>query len=220
MISLLLILILAYLLGSISPSILLGKLIKGVDIRTFGSGNAGMTNAMRLLGVRWGIVVMVIDTLKGFTASWILPTWLYSSIDHTSLDVILVRILAGVMAMVGHIWTVFFGFRGGKGVLTMAGAVLGVAPLQVGICTGIFVLVLLISRYVSLSSILAYSSFPLVVLIMNLVFQVETSLYLKIFSFLIAGAIIYTHRANIGRLLRGEERKVVFKKQPAQNEPV
>lgn len=218
MISLLLILLLAYLLGSISPSILLGRLIKGVDIRTFGSGNAGMTNAMRLLGVRWGIVVMVIDTLKGFTASYLLTSWLYSSVDTTTLDVILVRILAGVMAMVGHIWTIFFNFRGGKGVLTMAGAVLGVAPLQVGICTGIFLIILLISKYVSLSSIIAYSFFPVIVFVLNLIFHVETSIYLKIFSFLIAGVIIFTHRANIGRLVRGEERKIVFKKQPVQDE--
>lgn len=213
MISLTLILVLAYLLGSLSPSIILSRIIKGIDIRTYGSGNAGMTNAMRLLGMKWGTVVALIDTLKGFTASYIFTTWLYSAIDVTPLDVTLVRILAGSMAMVGHIWTVFFGFKGGKGVLTMAGAVLGVAPLQVGICTMIFLTVLFISRYVSLSSMIAYSFFPVVVFVFNLVFQVETSIYLKIFSFLIAGVIIYTHRENISRLIKGEERKIVFNKQ-------
>lgn len=218
MISLTLILALAYLLGSLSPSIILSRIIKGIDIRTYGSGNAGMTNAMRLLGMKWGTVVALIDTLKGFTASYIFTTWLYSAIDATPLDVTLVRILAGSMAMVGHIWTVFFGFKGGKGVLTMAGAVLGVAPLQVGICTMIFLIVLFISRYVSLSSIIAYSFFPVVVFVFNLVFQVETSIYLKIFSFLIAGVIIYTHRENISRLIKGEERKIVFNKQ-SNNSP-
>jgi acyl phosphate:glycerol-3-phosphate acyltransferase len=213
MISFTLILVLAYLIGSISPSIILSRLIKGVDIRTYGSGNAGMTNAMRLLGMKWGTVVALFDALKGFTASWILTTWLYSAIDVTPIDLILVRILAGSTAMAGHIWTVFFGFKGGKGVLTMAGGILGVAPLQVGICTAIFVFVLLTSRYVSLSSIIAYSFFPVVVFVFNLVFQVETSLYLKIFSFVVAGAIIFTHRENISRLLKGEERKIVFKKQ-------
>ncbi len=213
MISLTLILVLAYLIGSVSPSIILSRLIKGVDIRTYGSGNAGMTNAMRLLGMKWGSVVALIDTLKGFTASYVLTTWLYSPVDETSPDVTLVRILAGSMAMIGHIWTVFFGFRGGKGVLTMAGAVLGVAPLQVGICTAIFLIVLFTTRYVSLSSMIAYSFFPVVVFIFNLAFGVETSVYLKIFSFVIAGAIIATHRQNISRLLKGEERKVVFKKQ-------
>ncbi len=213
MISLILILVLAYLLGSVSPSIILSRLVKGVDIRTFGSGNAGMTNAMRLLGVKWGSLVAFIDTLKGFTASWALTTWLYSSVDTTDMDVILVRILAGTMAMAGHIWTVFFGFRGGKGVLTMAGAVLGVAPLQVGVCTGIFLLVLVTTRYVSLSSIISYTCFPVVVFVFQMIFQVETSLYLKIFSFLIAGAIIFTHRENIKRLIRGEERKIGMKNQ-------
>ncbi len=213
MISLILILVLAYLLGSVSPSIILSRMVKGVDIRTFGSGNAGMTNAMRLLGVKWGSLVAFIDTLKGFTASWALTTLLYSSVDTTDMDVILVRILAGTMAMAGHIWTVFFGFRGGKGVLTMAGAVLGVAPLQVGVCTGIFLLVLVTTRYVSLSSIISYTCFPVVVFVFQMIFQVETSLYLKIFSFLIAGAIIFTHRENIKRLIRGEERKIGMKNQ-------
>ncbi len=209
------IILLAYLIGSISPSIIISQLVKGVDIRTYGSGNAGMTNAMRLLGTKWGIIVALIDVAKGFCASWVIPHMLLDNSQLLIMDEILIRLSAGFSAVVGHIWTVFFRFKGGKGVLTMAGAGLGVAPAPVGICFGIFLIVLFTTRYVSLSSILAIVTFPFMVYILEWLTAEPASLYLKLFSFTLGVLIIYTHRANIVRLWKGEERKVNFKKQPA-----
>jgi acyl phosphate:glycerol-3-phosphate acyltransferase len=212
MITFIIIILFAYLLGSISPSIILSQLVKGVDIRTYGSGNAGMTNAMRLLGAKWGTVVALIDLAKGFCAAWVIPHILLDYSQPLIMDEILIRLIAGFAAVVGHIWTVFFRFKGGKGVLTMAGAALGVAPAPVGICFGIFLLVLLTTRYVSLSSILAIGIFPFMVYMHEWIFQIPASAYLKIFSFCLAALIIYTHRANIVRLWKGEERKINSKK--------
>lgn len=207
MMGLALILLTAYLLGSISPSIVLSRLVKGQDIRTVGSGNAGMTNAIRFLGPGWGTLVALIDLGKGLLSSWGLPVWFAPLVFPLNVDPILIRILAGTAAVAGHIWTVFFGFRGGKGVLTLAGAVLGVAPLPVGICFLIFLLIFLLTRYVSLGSIIGAVSFPVIVLVQKWVFLESVSTYLIGFSIFVAFLIAYTHRANIGRLIRGEESK-------------
>lgn len=207
MISLLLILIISYLLGSISPSILLSRLIKGVDVRTTGSGNAGMTNAVRLLGAKWGAVVAFIDLAKGFCAAMLVTSFFISGVNLAFMDETLVRILAGVAAVAGHIWTIFFGFKGGKGVLTVAGAVLGVAPLQVGICFVVFLIVFGLFRYISLGSIIGAWVFPFTVILQKYVLKDDLSFHLVWFSFFVAVLITYTHRENIGRLVRGEEKK-------------
>lgn len=207
MISLLLILIISYLLGSISPSILLSRLIKGVDVRTTGSGNAGMTNAVRLLGAKWGAVVAFIDLAKGFCATKLVTSFFISGVNLAFMDETLVRILAGVAAVAGHIWTIFFGFKGGKGVLTVAGAVLGVAPLQVSICFVVFLIVFGLFRYISLGSIIGAWVFPLTVILQKYVLKDDLSFHLVWFSLFVAILITYTHRENIGRLVRGEEKK-------------
>ncbi len=208
MLSLFLILLISYLLGSISPSIILSRLIKGVDVRSTGSGNAGMTNAIRLLGPRWGAVVAIVDAAKGFCAAILVAPMLFPGIGLPFIDETLVRILAGVAAVAGHIWTVFFGFKGGKGVLTVAGAVLGVAPAEVGICFLVFLIILALFRYVSLGSITGAWTFPLLVLIQIFFAAGTVSIHLIWFSFLVALLITYTHRENIARLRRGEEKKV------------
>ncbi len=207
MIGLFIILLAAYLIGSISPSILLSTLVKGQDIRTYGSGNAGMTNAIRFLGPKWGTVVALFDLGKGVLASLGLTVWLSPLLGDLVIDPILLRILAGLAAVAGHIWTIFYRFRGGKGVLTLAGAVIGVAPLHVGICFLIFLVVFLLTRYVSLGSIVGAIVLPMIVLFQKIVLKETVSPYLIGFSFFVTLLIVYTHRANIARLLRGEESK-------------
>jgi glycerol-3-phosphate acyltransferase PlsY len=207
MISLVLILLCSYLLGSISPSIILSRLIKGVDIRTVGSGNAGMTNAIRLLGGKWGAVVAVIDMAKGFCASMVVTSVFYESVDIMYVDETLLRILACVAVVAGHIWTIFFGFKGGKGVLTIAGGVLGVAPIQVGMCLVIFLIIFALTRYISLGSVLGSWFFAIEVFTQKYILHDPISVYLLWFSLFVALLINYTHRENVKRLLRGEEKK-------------
>ncbi|MBL7959715.1 glycerol-3-phosphate 1-O-acyltransferase PlsY [bacterium] len=207
MVSLFIILIASYLLGSVSPSIILSRLLKGVDVRTTGSGNAGMTNAIRLLGGKWGAVVAFIDVAKGFCAAMFITSLFFSGINLAYFDETLVRILAGVAAVAGHIWTVFFGFKGGKGVLTVAGAVLGVAPLQVGICFLVFLIVFGLFRYISLGSIIGSWVFPIMVFIQKFILGSNVSVHLVWFSVFVSLLITFTHRENIVRLLRGEEKK-------------
>ncbi|MBL7995471.1 glycerol-3-phosphate 1-O-acyltransferase PlsY [bacterium] len=207
MVSLVIILTASYLLGSVSPSIILSRLLKGVDVRTTGSGNAGMTNAIRLLGGKWGAVVAFIDVAKGFCAAMFITSLFFSGINLAYVDETLVRILAGVAAVAGHIWTVFFGFKGGKGVLTVAGAVLGVAPLQVGICFLVFLIVFGLFRYISLGSIIGSWVFPIMVFIQRFILDSHISFHLVWFSVFVAILITFTHRENIERLLRGEEKK-------------
>lgn len=215
MISLTIILIISYLLGSISPSIILSRMIKGVDVRTTGSGNAGMTNAIRLLGAKWGAVVALIDLAKGFGAAMIVTSLFYQGVNMSYMDETLVRILAGVAAVAGHIWTIFFGFKGGKGVLTVTGAVLGVAPAEVGICFLVFLIVFGLFRYVSLGSIIGVWFFPINVLVQQFFLHRDISIHLIWFSFMVALLITYTHRENIARLVRGEEKKFGKTQSPA-----
>lgn len=217
--SLMLILLGSYLIGSVSPSIILSKAVKGVDIRTHGSGNAGMTNAIRLLGAKWGAVVAIIDLLKGFLSSMVVVSWIGSWMGLGPFDETLVRILAGLAAVAGHIWTVFFGFRGGKGVLTVAGAVLGVAPMEVGICLVVFLLVFAITRIVSLGSIIGAGCFPIITFVERAFWKPDLSPYLLGFSILACGIILFTHRANIGRLLKGQEPAFGRKCQPTDDRP-
>lgn len=215
MVSLIIIIIVSYLLGSISPSIILSRMIKGVDVRTTGSGNAGMTNAVRLLGAKWGAVVALIDLAKGFCAAMVVTSLFYSGMNMPFMDETLVRILAGVAAVIGHIWTVFFGFKGGKGVLTVTGAVLGVAPSEVGICFLVFLIVFGLFRYVSLGSIIGVWCFPINVVIQHFFLHRDISVHLLWFSLMVALLITYTHRENISRLIRGEEKKFGKTQSPA-----
>ncbi len=205
MLSIIVIIILSYLAGSIPTSIIMSKLTRGIDIRDYGSGNAGATNVIRVLGWRIGIVVIVVDVGKG-----ILATLLISKlrIDPVPISHSLVQIIAGLSAVLGHIWTIFAGFKGGKGVGTAAGMLFSLYPIAGVICLIIFGIVLLTGRYVSVSSMSAAISLPIVILILNKFFDYSISNELFYFAIFMAALIIFTHRSNIKRLIRGEENRI------------
>src|SRR3954464_1374610 len=158
-----LLIVLAYLLGSIPSAVWISNYFFGIDIRDYGSGNAGATNTFRVLGPKWGTVVMLTDMLKGMIAvklSLLFPDYMGSDIQFTNLQIGL-----GLAAVVGHIFPIWADFRGGKGVATLFGIVLGISPWTALSCVGIFVLVLYLTRFVSLSSILASIAFPVFILV-------------------------------------------------------
>jgi glycerol-3-phosphate acyltransferase PlsY len=196
-------LILSYLAGSIPSAVWAGRIFHGIDIREHGSGNAGATNTIRVLGWKTGIPVLIFDLAKGWLAAS-LPVFLNAAPEGSSLMTSL-QIACGMTAIIGHVFPVFAGFHGGKGVATTFGVLLALHPVLTLTCAGIFLLVLLISSYVSISSMIAGIMFP--VLLMT-VFQTP-SLLLKIFSVIIAVALVVTHKKNIGRLIRGEEKKFI-----------
>src|SRR5690554_4310605 len=199
-----LLIVIAYLIGSIPTSVWVSKAFFGVDIRDYGSGNAGATNTFRVLGSRWGTFVMVIDVLKGLAATslyLLLPYYVgqESEWDRTNLMVGL-----GLAAVLGHIFPFWADFRGGKGVATLFGMVLAIQPIVAVCCVGVFLLVLYLTRFVSLSSILASIAFAVFILF---IFNEEETLY-RAFAIAVALLVILTHQKNITRLLKGNESKV------------
>ncbi|MBL7726416.1 MAG: glycerol-3-phosphate 1-O-acyltransferase PlsY [Dinghuibacter sp.] len=199
-----LLVIAAYLIGSIPTAIWVSKTFFGVDIRDYGSGNAGATNTFRVLGSRWGTFVMVIDILKGSLAAslyFLMPQYIgeTSELLRTNFQIGL-----GLTAVLGHIFPIWAGFKGGKGVATLFGMVLAIQPLVAVSCVGVFLLVLYLTRYVSLSSILAGVALPVFII---LIFHEEEHLY-RIFGIAVALLILFTHQKNINRLLSGSESKV------------
>jgi len=197
MTSLVITLIAAYLLGAIPSSVWIGKVFYKKDVREHGSGNAGATNTFRVLGVFPGIVVLLLDIAKGFAA---VNLAYFSNITYSELPLIL-----GLIAILGHAFSVFLKFSGGKGVATSLGVALAAAPIPVSITVGLFVVVLLISRMVSLSSLIAATSFAVLTS-----FFFETTPGIVVFSWLVAFFIWYTHRSNIQRIAKGTESKVNF----------
>ncbi|HDJ34653.1 MAG TPA: glycerol-3-phosphate 1-O-acyltransferase [Bacteroidetes bacterium] len=194
----------AYLLGSIPTAVWIGRLFFGLDIRDHGSKNAGATNTIRVLGFKAGIPVLIVDVLKGFLAVKLIT--LLPEAPVTPEGYVRLQLLLGILSVVGHIFPVFAGFRGGKGVATMTGILIALHPIITLICAGVFFLTLFLSRYVSLSSILAGVSYPVLV-----IFVFRTPLLsMIIFSILIAVVLILTHQKNIGRLIRNEESKADF----------
>jgi glycerol-3-phosphate acyltransferase PlsY len=196
-------LILSYLAGSIPSAVWAGRMFHGIDIREYGSGNAGATNTIRVLGWKTGVPVLIFDLAKGWLGAS-LPVFLNAA-PEGSQQMTALQILCGMTAITGHLFPVFAGFRGGKGVATTFGVLLALHPGLTLTCAGIFLAVLLASNYVSLSSMITGVMFP--ILLMT-VFQTP-SLLLKIFSVVIALALVVTHRKNIGRLVRGEEKKLI-----------
>ena len=195
--------VLAYVLGSIPSAVWAGKIFHGVDVREHGSGNAGATNVIRVLGWKTGIPVMIVDVAKGWLAAS-LPV-LFSLSEKGSGQLTTLQILTGVAAIVGHIYPVLAGFRGGKGVGTTFGILLALnLPLTIS-CFGVFLVVLFITGYVSVSSMSAGLAFPILLFTL---FHTP-SLTFKIFSIMIACALIITHRKNIRRLIKGEEPKFI-----------
>lgn len=190
----------AYLLGSIPTAVWIGKYFYNIDVREYGSGNAGATNVFRVLGKKAGIPVLIIDILKGFLAVGL--AYFSVNIPHT-YQFINLQLVLGIASLVGHIFPIFASFRGGKGIATLLGIILAILPYAAFISIGIFIIVLLISSYVSLSSMTAAVSFPIIVIF---IFKTTTP-SLIIFSILIAIMVLITHQKNIERLLKREESK-------------
>ncbi len=191
----------AYLLGSIPTAVWWGKRYYGIDVREFGSGNAGATNTFRVLGKKAGIPVLLVDVLKGTVAVLLARFSFYLPNSNAFVNL---ELGLGIAALVGHVFPVFAGFRGGKGVATILGIVICLTPLASLMVLGVFVMVLLATRYVSLSSITAGVSFPFV---LNIVLKNHNQT-LFIFSLIIAVLLIITHKKNISRLLKRQETKV------------
>lgn len=215
------IVILSYLVGSIPTSLIVSKAIKGIDIRNYGSGNAGGTNVMRVLGWKEGLFVILFDAFKGVIAVVLIARLHYGNIPFENItpfdDFTLVQIIAGIAAVIGHIWTVFAGFKGGKGIATALGMLMMIITIDMLVAIGVFVLVVIISRYVSLGSLLGAISVPLTLIIRENIFNVNIPSYNTLLPFVIflALLVIYTHRKNVVRLIEGTETKLSFKKKKA-----
>jgi glycerol-3-phosphate acyltransferase PlsY len=203
-------LIAAYIIGSIPSAVWLGQAFYGVDVREYGSGNAGATNTFRVLGKKAGIIVMFLDIFKGYTATK-LAFFIGLSVTgpQNSTQFVNYELALGVIAVMGHLFPVFAGFRGGKGVATLFGMILAVNPAAAGLCVLVFVTVLLATKYVSLSSICAGFTFPIAT-----VFILQTSVKSEVlYGICVCLLILVTHQKNLERLLKGKESKVyLFKK--------
>ncbi|MFO7575588.1 MAG: glycerol-3-phosphate 1-O-acyltransferase PlsY [Bacteroidales bacterium] len=195
----------AYILGSIPTSVWAGRLFHGTDVREHGSGNAGAANTFRVLGWKTGVPVLLVDVLKGWVAA-MLPVWLLTG-QVSPEALINLQILAGMIAIVGHIFPIFAGFRGGKGVATTFGFLLALHLPVTLACLGVFLVVLLLFGYISLGSISAGIAFPVFVFTL---FDSPSQLF-SYFSIIVAIALIITHQKNILRLLKGEEKKFLYK---------
>lgn len=201
--------VLAYLLGSIPTAIWLGKSWYDIDIREHGSKNAGATNTFRVLGKKPGIVVLCIDILKGAIATFLPVIFLSGKFVAGDETLVQIQILAAIFAVTGHVFPLFAQFKGGKGVATSLGVIIGLQPIAAAICIVIFLLVFIVSKYVSLGAIIAALAFPLVIKFI----VKEESTWLIVFSILLSCLVIFAHRKNIGRLIRMEESKMnLFKK--------
>ena len=197
-----LLILLAYLIGSIPTAVWVSRYFFAIDIREYGSGNAGATNTFRVLGSRWGSFVMAIDVLKGLLATGLyvlVPYYLHDEWDRTNFMVGL-----GLAAVVGHIFPIWAEFRGGKGVATLFGMILAIQPIVAVCCVSVFLLVLYLTRFISLSSILASVAFAVFILY---IFDAKETLY-RDFAIAVALLVILTHQKNISRLLKGSESKV------------
>lgn len=198
--------VVAYMIGSIPTAVWIGRAFFRTDIREHGSGNAGATNTLRTLGKKAGLVVLIIDILKGWLAVGLICLSGYAS---GSAQWILLEVTMAIAAILGHIFPIYVGFKGGKGVATTMGIIIGISPIIALLCTLVFALVLIVSHYVSLASILAVLSFPLW---MMSVYK-QHYIVLTIFSLVLPMVVIIMHRKNILRLLNREESVLyVFRK--------
>ncbi len=197
----------AYLLGSIPTSVWIGKIFYGIDIREHGSGNAGTTNTFRILGKKAGIPVFIFDVFKAYLSASLVIFFPYL-IEGTPRYVNL-QLLFGGIAVVGHIFPIYVKFKGGKGVASLLGVVFAITPIPALVAFGIFIIVLLTTKYVSLSSMIAGLSFPIMIILV----LKTTIVSLMFFSVLLSVLLLLTHKKNIERLIRREENKAyLFKK--------
>jgi len=213
MIELVILLLSSYITGSFPTSIIMTRLIKNIDIREHGSGNAGATNVFRVLGWKYAIIVLAFDIFKGW-----LPTAVYATIIFQKLPVPdqgLVQILCGFAAVIGHIFPIFTRFKGGKGVGSLIGVLLALYPLVFPLCLLIGVAVITTTGYVSLGSIAAAITLPIIILLLPRLGLINPNLSLVVFSLLVPWLIIFTHRTNISRIRNGTENRfekaIIFK---------
>ena len=198
--------ILAYIIGSIPTAVWVSKSVFGIDIRDYGSGNAGATNSFRVLGSKWGSFVMLVDVTKGVLATSLyilIPFYLNNELARTNFMIAL-----GMVAVLGHILPIFANFRGGKGVATLLGMALAIQPMVALLCLVVFLITLLSTRFVSLSSMFAGVAFMVLILF---IFNEKETIY-RLFAIIVAMMVVVTHQKNITRLIKGTENKVpIFK---------
>ena len=198
--------ILAYIIGSIPTAVWVSKSVFGIDIRDYGSGNAGATNSFRVLGTKWGSFVMLVDVTKGIIATSLyilIPFYLTNELARTNFMIAL-----GMAAVLGHILPIFANFRGGKGVATLLGMALAIQPMVALLCLVVFLITLLSTRFVSLSSMFAGVAFMVLILF---IFNEKETIY-RLFAIIVAMMVVVTHQKNITRLIKGTENKVpIFK---------
>lgn len=212
--TLILILIASYVIGSFPTSIIMGRFLKGIDIREHGSGNAGGTNVIRVLGWKPGLIVITFDIFKGWLPTAYLSTLFFESTSVPDLG--LFQILCGFCAVLGHTYTIFAGFKGGKGIGTLVGLLIALFPVAVPLCILVFAITLTLTGYVSMGSVIAGCALPIILLVLPILGIEPAELSLLVFSLLVPFFIIYTHRTNITRLRNGEENQfekaMIFKK--------
>jgi glycerol-3-phosphate acyltransferase PlsY len=209
--NLILILLLSYLIGSIPTGVIISKVFFGFDIRTQGSGNMGSTNVFRVLGTKWGIFVQLADIIKGIVAV-VLTAYLFNPVQFSQnftleSNSVITQFVAGMAAVLGHIFSIFVKFKGGKGVNTAFGLIVALVPIDATFALIVFIIVVMLTGYVSLSSILGASTLPISMLIRTYFFGANIEGYNIIiyFAFSLALIIIITHIKNIGRLINGTE---------------
>lgn len=207
-------LIIAYLIGSVPSAVWVSKWMYGIDIREHGSGNAGATNTFRILGAKAGSGVMLMDMFKGFLA---VQLALFSPLVLRSEPFVNLQIFLGLSAVIGHIFPIWAEFRGGKGIATLFGMILAIHPIVAASLVLVFMLMLVLTRYVSLSSIVASIAFPL--LILSIFNAHAQELSYRLFAIATAFLVVLTHHKNISRLLTGNENKVpLFRKRKFRND--
>lgn len=218
MLNLLVIILLSYLVGSIPSGMIIARKFGNINIKEHGSGNVGGTNVFRVMGWKFGISVILLDALKGAIAVILISRLYWGSFlfpNQTPFDdFTLVQIIAGITAVIGHVWTIFADFKGGKGIATGLGVLITIITLDIALALAVFVIVVSLSKYISLGSISAAVSIPIIMIVRENIFGVDIQGYHTILPFVIVLAImvIYTHRSNIIRLLNGNENQISFSK--------
>ena len=212
----------AYLMGSFSSDLWYGRWFHGIDIREHGSKNAGSTNVLRVLGWKCAIPVFITDVLKSFIPAMFFVMLLNAIMPEIADDYVvkikgsevyyLLQLLFGMMAILGHIFPIFSGFKGGKGVASMLGIVLALDPLAAALALAVFIIVVICTKIVSVSSMSAGVSFPIIVFLMSMIRGNGYSITLTVFSIIVAILLLVTHKKNIKRLIKGEEPKITVGK--------
>jgi glycerol-3-phosphate acyltransferase PlsY len=197
--------LISYLLGALPFGIIVTRIAKGVDVREHGSGSSGFTNVYRVAGIGPGIVAALLDITKGFVAVMLVAAALHTG--EFGLSFIHYQIICGCFAVIGHIFTIFARFRGGKGVLVAFGVCVGLTPIEVAIAVAVFVIVFALFRYISAGSLAATTSLPVILIVEKFALNREIDTALLALTIVIAAVIIFAHRSNIRRLMRGEENK-------------